>query len=171
MQIQIALSLEDERKLIDSLAKFDLYCLPRFFLTDSPKISNLGELSERDQVIFRKDFKSKVLKKIKPVLNDPLNFHVYPKEGNCIEWKRSISDEKGELYTRGRFYFRPDLEGNEEESKNLTKVYRFICREIKKNSFKSDDHTPTYVGKHLASLIEQGVCQLTYGKITNNSAQ
>jgi hypothetical protein len=166
MQIRIALSLEDEKKLIDSLAKYDLYCLPRFFLTNSPKILNLGGLLDRDQVIFSKEFKQEILYKIKPVLNNPLKFHVFPKNGNCIEWDRSITDESRELHTPGRFYFKPDLEENAEESEYLTKVYRFICREIKKNSFKSKDHTPIYVGKHLASLIEQDVCQLTYGSNT-----
>ncbi len=165
MQIRIALSLEDEKKLIDSLAKFDLYCLPRFFPTSSPKVSALGELTERDQVIFSNKCKDEVLKKIEPVLDDPLNFHVFPKKGNCIEWRRSSSSEEGKLYTPVRFYFKPDLEENEEESAYLTKVYRFVCREVKKNSLKSDDHTPIYVGKHLASLIKQGVCQLAYGNL------
>jgi len=162
MQIRIALSANDEKKLLNSLAKFNLYCLPRFFYTDCPKVSELGQLSDRDQVIFSQSFKHEVLKNIKSITSDPSKFHVLPKGGNCIEWTRSLVDEESGTYNPGRFYFEPDPEISEERSAYLTKVYRFIYTQIKKNGIKSSNHFPIYVGKDLASLVSQGIAKLTY---------
>ena len=162
MQIYTALSLYDEKELINLLDKFNLYCIPRSFSVSKPNVSKLGYLSEKEQVIISGDFKEEVFENIKPIKNDPSKFHITPKKGNCIEWTRSVTNDDKKIHTPGRFYFKPDLNLSKKRSLYLTKVYNFIYRRIKKHSFKSTGENPIYIGQKLASLIQQDQIKLIY---------
>jgi hypothetical protein len=162
-QIQIAQTSKDERamnKILDS--KYSLLCLPRFFPSTHPIPNPLGDCDSVLQIFFSSQFKTTVMSNIHPVSGEHRKYLVFPMNGLCIEWNRTV--RKGRGYIHGRYYFQarqPMVSPS--SAAYLNKAMSFIIRTIRKTYVKKDgEHYPIYVGPDLAKKIEQQQANLIH---------
>lgn len=158
-QIQIAHAAEDERLANEQLARRgDFLCLPRFFESRDEQPVTLGECEADDQVVFPAGSRDAVLRHVVLVADSSGRFHVYPKDGLCIEWTRTA--RVGATYVPGRYFFSPDATAT---SQTLEKALAGLVSWIKtSHPMKTSGRFPIFVGPALWKLVKAGTVSLAY---------
>jgi hypothetical protein len=161
-QVQIAQTLDDEKAINQILLeKYSLRCLPRQFSSPNPAFQLLGDCDTDRQVLFCEQFQQVIMDNICPIVDAPGQYYVFPNNGLCIEWNRTI--RKGQFFSPGRYYFDPSDPVSESSAAVLKQVMSLICRTIKKKyPKKSGTRFPIYLGPDLSRMIDSQEAQFGY---------
>lgn len=139
----------DEALFLDWLDKQDNFaCLPREMREPPEDVFDLGSCQSAQLIIFLKEFRAEVLGNIQPLKRKDL-YHVYPKDGLCIEWDRTKEKTINE-YCAGRFFYEKRNAGWPDSAKKLNKHFSKILKHVKEVSPKcSVAKFPIYIGEDL----------------------
>ncbi len=161
-QIRIVQSALDEKLFLDWLDKInDFVSLPREMDKPPVDILALGSCQSRLQTIILKEFKAEVLGNVQLIAGKDF-YHVYPKNGLCIEWDRTRVMNKNN-YCSGRLYYEKRNAGWPESAKKLTTIFNKIIKYINKVSPKrSVSKYPIYVGADLNSKQLKGKSHIVF---------
>jgi hypothetical protein len=161
-QIRIAQTLEDEEELNEVLLmKWNLLCLPWSFASPYLQPQRLGECDGKVQIIFCDSFRQTVMDNIRLVSGETGRYHVFPKNGLCIQWTRTV--RKGRGFIPGRYYFDSSSPVSESSSVVLKKVMALIVRNVRRTyPKKSGKRYPVFVGPDLAKMLDKQEADLAY---------
>ncbi|MDZ4779719.1 MAG: hypothetical protein SGJ19_05660 [Planctomycetia bacterium] len=163
MQIQVAQSPTDVADLNAALReKFDLACLPRFVASPHATPIDFGSCQDLEQVLFCRRFCSVVIRNLRAVEDDSGRFHVYPKDGLCIEWTGS-SRHGQHGYVPGRYFLGTSNVAEPATLDDTKKVMSYVMRTIKsKYTMKSSGRFPVLVGPDLAKSVRTNTASVVY---------
>lgn len=98
---------------------------------------------------------------IRPVSGQPEQYHVFPKNGLCIEWNRT--SRKGQGFIPGRYYLELSQPVSESSSALLKNVMALIVRMVRKTyPKKSGNRYPIFLGPNLAEKVDNKEAELVY---------
>jgi hypothetical protein len=158
-QIGILQTKEDEQLIKDWLNKrAGWLSLPRLFKDADLRPVSLEEGSALEEVVFLSESVAEVIGNIQPLSNDVNTYQVYPRDGLCFDWEKSMLSDDGLGYTRGRFYYGSCNSGWPEFVIQITKHFTALQAYVKETyPMMTLGKNPVYIGPTLSYRIAHGL--------------
>jgi hypothetical protein len=158
-QIEVVHAPGDEAAANAVLAELASWlCLPRFVTSSDAEPVPLGRCSALDQVVFPEVAVGLVRERLVPLEDGSGRFHVFPKEGICLEWRRTR--QSNSRYIPGRYYVERT---NSRPSQILQRAFERLSRWIRKrHPLRSSGRSSVFVGPFLSEMVRARAAEVVY---------